>query len=771
MRSTALLALLAAAASPAIVRAQLTPVPEAPVQRARAPVAAAARGYRPLTVDRIFGADAIRGDSFDGGEWTEDGRGYIAIESSKSTDGGSDIVRYEIAGGARTVLVPAELLVPKGAAPIGVEGYAFSPDRRKVLVFTGGKPFRRTHALGDYWLLDLDTKQLRRIGGPTAAPSTTMYAEFSPDGTRIAYVRGNDLYVEPVGGGTPQQLTRDGSDLIVNGLGDWVYEEEFGLRKAWSWSPDSRRIAFWRFDTSGVGTFAMIKNTDGQYSKVIPLQYPKVGTANSAVQVGTVDVATGRTRWFRLQGDPRQTYVPQMGWAGSSGRVLIQYANRLQNTYQVLLGDPADGSVAPLFVERDKAWVEANDQVQWLKDGSGFTWMSERDGWRHLYLVSRDGKRMQLRTPGRYDVIDLLQVDEAGGYAYFIASPDNPTQRYLYRATLTGTPRVERVTPSGLGQAGTHAYDLAPGAHWARHTFSSFDRAPVTEVMDMTTGKSLRVLARNQALQDVVTDGPLPPTEFFRVDIGGGTQLDGWLIKPANFDPTKRYPILFQIYGEPAGQTVADRWGGRGALWHRMLAEHGYLVASIDPRGVASPRGREWRKTIYRRIGIVGPEDIAAAVRRMLATCAYIDPTRVGIWGWSGGGSTTLHSMFRFPDLYATGIAVAGVADQKLYDTIYQERYMGLPDDNAEGYRKGSPITYAAGLKGNLLMIHGTGDDNVHYQNMEQMADALIAAGKPFSMMAYPDRTHGIYEKPGTSVHLYSLMTRYLETNLPPGGR
>ncbi|MBI0474297.1 S9 family peptidase [Sphingomonas sp. MA1305] len=769
MRSITLLTALAATATPALVWSQVTPVPEAPVQRGRAPVAAASQGYRPLTVERIFGQDAIRGDSFDGGEWTEDGRGYIAIEPAKGAGGGSDIVRYEIAGGARTVLMPAALLVPKGGTPIGVEGYAFSPDRRKVLIFTNGQPFRRTRALGDYWLLDLDSKALRRVGGSGVAPSTTMYAEFSPDGTRIAYVRANNLYVEPVAGGAPQQLTRDGSDLIVNGLGDWVYEEEFGLRKAWSWSPDSRRIAFWRFDTSGVGTFYMIKNTDGQYSKVIPLQYPKAGTTNSAVQVGTVDVGSGETRWFRLQGDPRQNYVPQMGWAGKSGRVLIQYANRLQNTYQVLSGDPATGAVAPLFVERDKAWVEANDQVQWLANDRGFTWMSERDGWRHLYLVSRDGKKSDLRTPGKFDVIDLLQVDEKGGYAYFIASPDNPTQRYLYRATLTGTPRVERVTPEGL--AGTHGYDLAPGAHWARHTYSSFDRAPVTDLLDMTTGKSLRVLARNQAFQDVVSHGPLPPTEFFRVDIGGGTQLDAWLIKPANFDPSKRYPILFQVYGEPAGQTVADRWGGRGALWHRMLAEHGYLVASIDPRGVASPRGREWRKTIYRRIGIIGPEDIAAGVRKMLATRPYIDPARVGIWGWSGGGSTTLHSMFRFPDLYSTGIAVAGVADQKLYDSIYQERYMGLPEDNVDGFRKGSPITYASGLKGNLLMVHGTGDDNVHYQNMEQMADALIAAGKPFSMMAYPDRTHGIYEKPGTSVHLYNLLTRYLETNLPAGAR
>jgi dipeptidyl-peptidase 4 len=734
---------------------------------AQAAAAQSAPGaYQPLTVDRIFGQNAIRTESGGSlGEWTPDGLGYYAIEKAKS-GAGSDLVRYEVADGKRTVLVPASELIANGM-PLSPESFSFSPDGRKLLVFTDGQPFRRTRALGTYWLVDRDSKSVRRLGGEGA--SGLMYADFSPDGTRIAFVRENNLYVEPVAGGAPQQLTRDGSDLIVNGLADWVYEEEFDLRQAWSWSPDSRRIAFWRFDTSGVGTFLMIKNTDSQYSRTIPLQYPKAGTTNSAVQVGTVDVSSGETRWFKLEGDARQNYVPRRSWAGKSGSVIIQRANRLQNTFQVLLGNPADGSVQPLFVERDKAWVEANVAPTYLRDGKAFTWMSERDGWRHLYLMSSDGKRAELRTPGEFDVIDLVQVDEASGWAYFIASPGKPTQRYLYRATLSGKPRVERVTPAG--EAGTHGYSLSPGAKFARHSFSAFDKAPVSDVLDMSQHRPIRVLARNQTLQDVVSKGPLAPTEFFRVDIGGGTSLDAWLIKPASFDPAKRYPILYFVYGEPAGQTVADRWSGANGLWFRMLAERGYIVASIDPRGVASPRGREWRKTIYRRIGILGPEDVAAGVRRMLAERSYIDPDRVGIWGWSGGGSSTMHAMFRFPDLFKTGIAVAGVADQRLYDTIYQERYMGLPDDNAEGFKQGSPITHAANLKGNLLLVHGTADDNVHYQNLEQVADKLIAANKPFSMMAYPDRTHGISEKPGTSLHLYSMLTRYLETNLPAGPR
>lgn len=435
----------------------------------------------------------------------------------------------------------------------------------------------------------------------------------------------------------------------------------------------------------------------------------------------------------------------------------------------MLRADPATGATTKLFVERDAAWVEANVDPTWLDRGRRFTWLSERDGWRHLYLVSADGKRVDLRTPGKFDVVDLLQVDEAGGWAWFIASPDNPTQRYLYRASLTGKPRVERVTPAG--QAGTHGYDIAPGAHWARHTVSAADRAPVTDMIDLTTQNPVRVLARNAALQDVIAKEPLAATEFTRIDLGKGVSVDASIIKPAGFDPAKRYPVLFHVYGEPWGQTVADAWGGNTALWHRMLAERGYIVASIDPRGTATPRGRDWRKSIYRQLGVIGPEDYAAGVRKLLTQRSYMDPERIGIWGWSGGGSSTLHAMFRFPDLFRTGIAVAAVADQSLYDTVYQERYMGLPSDNAAGFKAGSPITYADGLKGNLLVIHGTGDDNVHYQNMEVLEDRLIAANKPFTMMAYPDRTHGIYEKPGTSLHLFSLMTRYLETNLPAGGR
>ncbi len=721
----------------------------------------------PLTVSSIFGREAVREQWVRESRWGEDGESYLALEDAAS--GGQDIVRYTIRDGRRSVLVPASALVPKGMTkPLAIDGYSWSPDHRLLLIQTNSQHFRRTRALADYWLYEPATGALRRVGGDAAA-SSTLYASFSPDSRRIAYVYRNNLYVEPAAGGAPTQLTRDGDDYIANGLADWVYEEEFSLHRAFAWSPDSRRIAFWRFDTRGVGTFYMMKNTGGAYSQPIPLQYPKAGTTNSAVTVGTVDIADGRTRWFKLEGDPRQNYVPQLGWAGGSDAVFLQQSNRLQNRYTVLLGDPATGAVKPLLVEHDAAWVEANAAPEWLSGGKRFTWLSERDGWRHLYTIDRATGRATLRTPGAFDVVELLRIDEKAGYAWFIASPENPTQRYLYRTTLSGAPRVERLTPGG--QPGTHSYDIAPGARWALHTVSRFDMPPVTDMIDMARQKPLRTLVTNAPLAKRLADTGLPATEFFRVDIGGGTALDGWLIKPANFDPAKRYPILFYVYGEPWGQTVADRWSGSQGLWHRMLAQSGYLVASIDPRGTATPRGRDWRKSVYRQVGILASADYAAAVRAMLASRPYIDPARVGIWGWSGGGAMTQNALFRYPELYKTGIAVAGPTDMRLYDSVYQERYMGLPDDNKDGYRNGSPITFADRLQGNLLLIHGTGDDNVHYQNQEQLADRLIRANKQFTMMAYPDRTHGIYEGENTTIHLYTLMTRYLETNLPPGGR
>jgi len=393
--------------------------------------------------------------------------------------------------------------------------------------------------------------------------------------------------------------------------------------------------------------------------------------------------------------------------------------------------------------------------------------VSERDGWRHVYLVSRSGEEIRLLTPGDYDVTGVAGIDEKSGWLYFIASPDNPTQRYLFRVPLDGSGEAERISPLNL--EGTHSYRMSPSCEWAFHTFSKF--GTLVDLVRLPSHESVRTLAGNERLRRKIEELRRRPVEFFRVDIGGGVKLDGWCMRPYNFDPGKRYPLLFHVYGEPAGQTVLDRWGGRNYLWHLMLTQRGYLVMSIDNRGTPAPRGREWRKCVYRRIGILASRDQAAAAKEIIASRPFVDPERIGIWGWSGGGSMTLNMMFRYPEIYKTGIAVAFVSNQRYYDTIYQERYMGLPEDNVEGFRDGSPITFAGQLKGNLLIIHGTGDDNVHYQSFEALVNELIRHNKRFTMMAYPNRSHGINEGENTTRHLYELMTRYLEENLLPGAK
>ena len=709
-----------------------------------------------LELSQIFGPDAIAAERAPAIRWIGDA--YSTLEKSTTVDG-RDLVRYDAATGKRSVVARAEML-NDGGKRLSIGGYAWSPDGRHVLLTVGSTGARRDDPMSQVWVLDVRTKTLRQVGA--GLPAALLHAEFSPDGAHVAYVCANNLYVESLEG-RRVRLTSDGDGVVLNGRGDLAYEEEFSLGKAYHWSPDSRRIAYWRFDTRGVGTFYMIRNTDGQYSTPVPLQYPKPGTTNSAARVGVVSIGGGQTTWFELEGDPRENYVPRMDWAGND-EVLIQTENRRQNTNRVLLGRAATGDVTPVMTETEATWLLPSDDIHWLDGGREFTWLSERDGWMHLWTVSRDGKNASLRTPGEFDVVRVVSIDDRSGFAYFIASIDNVTQRYLYRATLRGVPKVERITPAGV--AGTHEYDISPNARWALHFASTADSPTTVDVVSLPAHERRRVLVENAKLRAFVARAARHPTEFFKVDIGD-VVLDAWLLKPPAFDASKKYPLLVYVYSEPAGQTVADRWGGDRHLWHLMLAQRGYLVASVDSRGAASPRGRAWRRSIYGQVGILASADQAAALRKMIAERPYIDAKRIGVWGWSGGGAMTLNAMFRYPELYSTGVAVASPVDQKLYNSIYQERYMGLPADNEAGYRDGSPINFAQNLAGNLLIIHGTGDDNVHYQNAEALADRLIGLNKPFSMMAYPNRTHGISEGPFTRLHLFGLVTRYLEEHLP----
>ena len=731
------------------------------------------------TLRREFVEHAFAVKSFGPARWLNGGQAYTTLEASVEATGGNELARYDSATGQREVLVSAKQLTPSGSKePLKIEDYAWSNDLTRLLIYTNSKRVWRANTRGDYWVLDRKSGNLRKLGdgGP---PSSLMFAKFSPDGSKVAYVRFNNIYVEDLDSGRTWRLTSDGSEKIINGSSDWVYEEEFGVRDAFRWSPDGTRIGYWQFDTSKVKTFALIYDTGAPYQVLtnIPypeydvypivrqIPYPQPGTENSAVRVGVVPAGGGETRWMQVPGYADQNYIGRMEWA-DSGTLILQHLNRLQNTNDVLLADVKTGEVRSIFQDRDVAWVEVVDHLHWVHGGRDFLWVSERDGWRHVYLVSRDGKQVTLATPGQFDVMDLLGTDPEEKWLYYIASPDNPTQRYLYRVRLGATASPERLTPTN--QPGTHSYNISPDFHWALHTNSTFDTPPTTDLLRISDQQSQRVLEDNAKLREQVKDLISAPTEFFRLDIGDGVALDAWLMKPKNFDPSKKYPLLIYVYGEPASQTVVDRWDDWNGIFHRAMAQDGYIVASFDNRGTPAPKGRVWRKVVYGTVGVLSSKEQALALQALEKTHTYMDPDRVAVWGRSGGGSNTLNLMFRHPELYKVGMAVAPVADQRLYDSIYQERYMGLPQDNADGYKAGSPINFAEGLKGKLLLVHGSGDDNVHYQGTELLVNRLVELGKPFDFMAYPGRTHTLAEGPGTAFHLYSLLARYLEENLPP---
>ncbi|MGA7225004.1 MAG: S9 family peptidase [Candidatus Acidiferrales bacterium] len=740
---------------------------------------------------RMYASPDFEVKYFGPARWLDDGSAYTTVEPSAAVKDARDIVRYETATGKREVLVSAtQLIPPNEKSPLDFENFFLSKDKSKVLLYTNTAQVWRRNTRGDYWVLDLRTKSLRKLGGD-APPSSLMFAKFSPDGSQVAYVRANNIYVENVATGTMTQITRDGSSTIVNGTSDWVYEEELDVRDGFRWSPDGNRIAYWQFDTSNVGIFKLLYNLGapkeivtsfpypglGVYPSVLNIPYPIPGTTNSAVRVGVVSAQGGETKWMSVPGDPRNNYIARMEWAPggnpAASELAIEHLNRLQNTNDVLLADASTGAVQQIFRDQDPAWVDVNDEIKWIHNGKEFLWLSERDGWRHAYRVSRDGKNIQLLTPGAYDVISLDGVDEKNGELYFIASPENATQRYLYRASLdasaakaTAANTPERVSPADA--PGTHVYDISPDGRWAFHIYSRADVTPVTDLVELPMHKSARVLEDNHALRANAAPLLTSPTEFFKVDIGDGVTLDAWMLKPPNFDPHKKYPLLVYVYGEPAAQTVEDVWADWNFDFHRIVADAGYIVVSFDNRGTPAPKGRAWRKIIYGAIHPVIVKDQSAALKVFLQSHPYADPSRVALWGWSGGGSSTLNLMFRSPDLYKVGMAVAPVPDLRLYDTIYQERYMGLPLQNVEGYRSSSAINYAEGLKGHLLLVHGSGDDNVHYSGSELLLNRLIELDKPVDFMEYPNRTHAINEGPGTTLHLYSLLLRYLEEHIPP---
>lgn len=713
--------------------------------------------------------------------WTGDGNSFLSVKDGNLNQ--TDM----LTGQATALLTKEQLVNPATGKAIAIADYTLSADRSSALVYTNTARVWRVNSRGDYFLVRMADKQVRQIGKDRPARSL-MFAKISPNGQKVAYVSEHNLYVEDVASGQTTQLTTDGTRKRINGTFDWVYEEEFGTRDGFRWSPDSQQIAYWQVDATGIRDYLMLNTTDSIYSFTVPVEYPKVGEAPSPTRIGVVSVSGGRdardggpvptTKWLPIPGDAQQNYLIRMEWSPQADRtdgpeLIVQQLNRKQNKSTVYLCPATGAAPRAIHTETDAAWIDGKERWnggdptgwEWIEGGKAFLWVSEKDGWRHIYRVGRDGKETLL-TVGQYDVANIGLIDEKAGFVYFLASPQNPTQRYLHRVRLDGKGKLERVTSNEL--AGTHEYDLSPNGQWALHSFTSRNVSSSREWLHLPDNKPA-----------VVTDGAMaakpvnrPNLQFFTVTTEDGVTLDGWMAKPTDFDSTKKYPVVFMVYGEPASATTNDVFSaGRNGMFVGDMAKAGYCYIAVDNRGTPTLKGAAWRKSIYRQIGRLNIRDQAMAAKKLMQQHSYLDTSRVAVWGWSGGGSTTLHLMFQYPEIYKTGIAVAAVGNQLLYDNIYQERYMGLPQENREDFVAGSPITYAKNLRGNLLYIHGTGDDNVHYANAEQLINELVKYNKQFQVMPYPNRSHGISEGPGTSEHLRTLYTNYLLQHCPPGAR
>ena len=700
-------------------------------------------------------------------QWTGDGKGIFSLSKNA-------LVKTDVLTGDVDTIISA-LVLNNVELFKRMDNYSWNEKTQQLLVFANTARVWRYNTRGDYWLYDNNTKKWKQLGKSRPA-QTLMFAKLSPDGYKAAYVSEQNVYVEDLKTGAIKALTTDGNRRMINGTFDWVYEEEFACRDGFRWSPDGKKIAFWQVNAAGTKDFMMMDNTSDIYSKPIPVEYPKVGEAPSAVRIGVIDLATGKKTWMDIPGDQRQHYIPRMEWAGKD-EVIVQQLNRKQNESRLYLANAGTGKGYYIHSEKDAAWIDILPSIDddynyggwdWLDGGKSFIWVSEQDGWRHLYRMSRNGKESVLLTQGNFDVIEIAAVKEKEGYVYFYASPDNATQKYLYRTKLNDSDVPERITPNT--QPGTHQYNISPVADLAFHSFSNHKVQYVTEAISLNTHLDDNGKSPVQEAINKVANLP-SPIEFFKVKTDEGVEMDGWMVKPENFNPSKKYPVVFFVYSEPAGANVIDRFGvGRNRLYAGDMRKDGYVYVTIDNRGTPVPKGREWRKSIYRKIGIVNIDDQAKAAKEVFKM-GFIDTSRVAVWGWSGGGSATLNLMFRYPEIYKTGISIAAVAFQLTYDNIYQERYMGLPQENREDFVKGSPITHAKNLRGNLLYIHGTADDNVHYQNAELLQNELIKYNKQFQFMSYPNRSHSISEGEGTTKHLQTLYTNYLKQHCPPGGR
>lgn len=704
------------------------------------------------SLEDIFSSRKFRMEALSSVQWVGGARALSYIEYD-SSDGSRDIMLYDIASGSQRRVVDGSVLDHSGdSSGFSMSAYSWAPDYRSILL-TGSLAARRRKTGGNFAVYDTTTRRLHVM---TQSDEPQSIIKFSPDGERIGFVRSNNLFVVDVATGVETQLTTDGSATIINGMFDWVYEEEFSIIDAWEWSPDNRFIAFWRFDQSAVPTFPIIRYPEDDVHPTVEMsRYPKPGDPVSSVRIGVVDVDAMKTTWIDV-GQETNQYIPRIQWTNRSGILSVQRLSRSQDTLDLLLADVSDGTSRVILTETDPAWIDAEDGViDFLDQSDRFIWSSFRDGYKHLYLYTLDGGLERQLTTGSWEVTEYHGTDERRGVLYFTSTRQSPLERHLYRIGLDGR-RLRQLTE----EPGWHSSSFAPGMLAFLDTYSAIER-PASVTLRSNEGEEVAKLNENTTEQ--FGDRRFGEYQFFRIASPNGEMLNGWMLRPAEFDSSRRYPVLLYVYGGPGSQIVKNQWGGSRFLWYQLLAERGYIVAAIDPRGTGG-RGKAFMQQTFRELGLREVADCVEAAN-YLKSLAYVDSTRLGIWGWSWGGYLTSLAMTRAAGTFRTGIAVGPVTDWSLYDAVYTERYMGTPENNAEGYRETSAIDHAGRMTGNLLVVHGLADDNVHWQNSVLLVEALIRANKSVTTMFYPERRHSLREGNGL-LHVYSQMTDYLLKNL-----
>jgi dipeptidyl-peptidase-4 len=708
-------------------------------------------GQQAITLEDIWQRYLFFPRTVPGFNFMNDGSHYSRMEGNK-------IEEYDLTTGERTrTLFDAATLPQLGGV---FDSYEFSEDEARIILATDTEPIYRHSTRAFFYIFDRDSRTLT----PVQPDGKHRLATLSPDGQRVAYVMANNLYIKNLLNGEVTQVTTDGeANRIINGATDWVYEEEFGEDRGFYWSPDGRRIAFLRFDESAVPEFTMTNYRDELYPEYVTFKYPKVGERNSEVSVHIYDLERGETRRVTTvnQGgdDPAGwEYVPRIKWTQDPGQLCVFRMNRHQNDLELLLVDAGNGQQQSLLREQSPYYIDIHDNLRFLADGKHFIWTSERSGYNHIYLYRLKGGKPRPLTSGEWEVTDFYGVDEVNGQLFFAAARRDPMQREVYTKSLRG-----RDAPRPLAAApGHNTASFSKTFDYFVLTQSSINTPPVYRVMDRM-GVEVRTIEDNGRLRELQESYGVQPVRFFDFETSEGVRLNGYHIEPANKVAGQAYPLLMFVYGGPGSQQALDNWRGQNYWWFQMLAQQGFAVACVDNRGTGA-RGEEFKKMTYLELGKYETIDQIEAAK-YLGGLDHIDANRIGIFGWSYGGYMSSNCILKGADVFRAAIAVAPVTNWKWYDTIYTERYMRTLAENADGYRDNSPIYFADQLEGNYLLMHGMGDDNVHFQHTAEMANALIMANKQFETYFYPNRNHGIFGGP-TRLHLYTKMTNFLVEKL-----